>query len=138
MPPRPNLSRPEWADLIAAAPRLVLAWALLPLLGIARTRRWTNRAGLTGRAAEPFDAATWRRRAVALRRIGARLPGCRCLARSITLSAWLTRRGHANQLHIGITGTHATLRSHSWVESHGQILDDTPENIGQFKQITEI
>ena len=134
----PRLSRAEWTDLTAAAPRLLLVWTLLPIAGIARTRRWTCRTVPKGRATKPFGPETWRRRAIALKRIGARLPGCRCLARSIALSAWLTRHGHPNQLHIGITGTHATLRSHSWVESHGRILDDTPENICQFRQITEI
>lgn len=128
----------EYAALFAAAPRLVLVWALLPATGIARLRRWQGRPARARKPPETFDPELWQRRVQALRRVGARLPGCHCLARSIALSAWLNGQGHANQLKIGVAGTSATLKSHSWVEKEGEILDDTPENIRKFQKITEI
>ena len=134
----PRLAPAEYAALLAAAPRLILVWALLPATGIARLRRWLGkRAEPKGRAPE-YNPELWHRRTIAIRRIGTRLPGCHCLARSITLSNWLNRTGHPNALKIGITGTSTTLKSHSWVEKEGKILDDTPENIQKFKKITEI
>ena len=141
-PDRPNdhspLAPADYTALLAAAPRLILVWALLPATGIARLRRWLGKpAGPKGRAPE-YDPELWHRRTIAIRRIGARLPGCHCLARSITLSNWLNRAGHPNTLKIGITGTSATLKSHSWVEKDHKILDDTPENIRKFHKITEI
>jgi len=136
--PRLNLPPAEYAALLAAAPRLIFVWALLPITGIARLRRWQGRAARAPKPPEAFDPERWRCRTIAIRRIGARLPGCHCLARSITLSNWLNRTGHPNTLKIGITGTSTTLKSHSWVEKEGKILDDTPENIQKFKKITEI
>jgi len=125
-------------DLAQAGPRLLLVWALLPVTGIARIRRWLGRPPPRQGRAPNYDPDLWQRRAVAIRRIGARLPGCHCLARSITLSNWLNRAGHTNTLKIGISGTATTLKSHSWVEKDGQILDDTPENASRFRKITEI
>ena len=129
---------PEWRDLCVASPRLLLVWALLPVAGIARVRRWLGRPAVLQGGASHYDPGLWQRRALAIRRIGARLPGCHCLARSITLSNWLNRAGHSNTLKIGISGTATTLKSHSWVEKDGQILDDTPENASRFRKITEI
>ncbi|MBL38573.1 MAG: hypothetical protein CMP07_09200 [Xanthomonadales bacterium] len=134
--PRLDLPPAEYAALLAAAPRIITVWMLLPVTGIARIRRWLGKPR-QGRAPE-YDPELWRRRVIAIRRIGARLPGCHCLARSITLSNWLNRAGHPNTLKIGITGTAATLKSHSWVEKDNEILDDTPENIQKFHKITEI
>ena len=136
--PRPNRPPADYAALLAAAPRLILVWMLLPATGIARLRRWLGKSARRKGRAPDFDPSLWHRRVVAIRRIGARLPGCHCLARSITLSSWLNRAGHPNNLKIGITGTSATLKSHSWVEKDDKILDDTPENIARFQKITEI
>jgi len=136
MPNRPSIA--ECLALAQAGPRLLLIWALLPIAGITRIRRWLGTTANGQGRVPPYDPDLWQRRAVAIRRIGARLPGCHCLARSITLSNWLQRAGHPNTLKIGITGTAATLKSHSWVEKDGRILDDTPENTSRFQQITEI
>ena len=139
--PRKNprrLTFSDYAALFSAAPRLILVWTLLPVTGIARLRRWLGKpAKRTGRAPE-YDPELWHRRTTAIRRIGARLPGCHCLARSITLSNWLNRTGHPNTLKIGITGTSKILKSHSWVEKDNKILDDTPENVQKFTKIAEI
>lgn len=135
---RINHARADLVDLLQAAPRLVVVWMLLPVTGINRLRRRRAEPKSNFGSAEAFEAGIWRRRALALRRIGARLPGCHCLARSIALSNWLNRAGCPNTLKIGITGTAATLKSHSWVEFNGQILDDSPENIARFTKITEI
>jgi hypothetical protein len=129
------LSRAEWADLALGAPRLVVVWALLPVTGIRRLRRWTGRGPDRSGA---VDFERWRRRAVALRRIGARLPGCRCLARSMALSWWMGSAGVGHRLRIGVAGTAATLRSHSWIEVAGVVVDDEAENVRGFREIVEI
>ena len=133
-----HLTWPEWRDLSVAAPRLLVVWALLPVAGIARVRRWLGKSPTRQGRAPEYDPKLWQRRAIAIRRIGSKIPGCYCLARSITLSNWLNRAGHTNTLKIGISGTATTLKSHSWVEKDGQILDDTPENTARFQKITEI
>jgi len=132
-----RLSRTEWLDLLGAAPRLVFVWASLPVLGIARTRRLLGSLPQRTRD-EPPDPAAWRRRALALRRVAARLPGCRCLARAIALGSWLDRRGQTNRVLIGVGGSGTTLRSHAWVEIDGRVVDDTPENVRRFRAITAI
>lgn len=128
----------DYAALLNAAPRLIVIWVLLPFTGIGRLRRWFGRPGRKQAIAPEFDRKLWRRRSLAIRRIGARLPGCHCLARSITLSNWLNRAGYSSVLKIGITGTSATLKSHAWVEKDREILDDTPENVERFHKVTEI
>jgi hypothetical protein len=130
------LSGTEWADLALGAPRLVVVWALLPVTGIRRLRRWTD-AGDSDRSGA-VEVERWCRRAVALRRIGARLPGCRCLARSMALSWWMGSAGVAHRLRIGVAGTAATLRSHSWIEVAGVVVDDEAENVRGFREIVEI
>jgi len=133
-----SLTFSDYIALFTAAPRLILVWMLLPVTGIARLRRWLGKLARRQGRAPDYNPELWHRRTIAIRRIGARLPGCHCLARSITLSNWLNRTGHPNTLKIGITGTSSILKSHSWVEKEGKILDDTPENIAKFKKITEI
>lgn len=126
----------DWSEAIRAGARLVILWIALPLVGIQRLRRWTRASnGRSGDMLRPDRIAA---RVLALKRVGARLPGCRCLARSMALSWWLGRRGQAHILYIGIQGTSIDLRAHSWVEIDGQPVDDTPETIAGFQQITEI
>jgi len=132
------LSPSEFSALAGAVPRLLLVWALLPVIGMKRLRRGLWRLAQETGEPQEYDPALWQRRAIAIRRIASRLPGCHCLARSITLSNWLNRAGHRNSLKIGITGSAATLKSHSWVEKDNKILDDSPENIARFKKIAEI
>ena len=113
-------------------------------LGPVARRRHRPSAPLAGQVADPAGQGT----AITTPALAAprhchppnrrKNPGCHCLARSITLSNWLNRAGHANTLKIGISGTATTLKSHSWVEKDGQILDDTPENTARFQKITEI
>ncbi len=119
-----------------AAPRLVVVWILLKIIGIQRLRRWTG--AVTPRGTPTPSAEHIAARVLALKRVGARLPGCRCLARSIALSWWLDRNGQPHVLYIGVQGTAIDLRAHSWVEIDGQPVDDTPESIAAFQQITEI
>lgn len=139
---RPNGTGPglrpgphAWLEAARAAPRLLLIWAVLPMSGIQRLRRWTRTPRRPARTLPPEQIAE---RVIALRRVAARLPGCRCLARSMALSWWLNRNGQANRLYIGVQGTATDLRAHSWVEIQSQPIDDTPETIASFQQITEI
>jgi len=131
---RPGLR--DWLEAARAAPRLVLVWAMLSLAGIQRLRRWTRNPGRAGPQTLPPERIA--ARVLALRRVGARLPGCRCLARSMALSWWLNRNGQAHSLHIGIHGTAIDLRAHSWVAIAGQPVDDSPESIARFRKISEI
>jgi len=135
--PVKRLPASAWRQLCAAAPRLLLVWALLPVAGIARLRRWLRIDVPAGRAASVTDADI-EQRVLALRRIGARLPGCHCLARSIALAWWLDAKSMPNTVRIGVTGTSIDLRAHSWVELDGRPVDDTPENIARFRKIHEI
>jgi hypothetical protein len=124
-----------WFEAAQAAPRLLLIWILLPMLGIQRLRRWT---GARRRRTQVLPPERIAGRVIALRRVGARLPGCRCLARSMALSWWLNRSGQTHRLLIGVQGTAIDLRAHSWVEIEGQAVDDSPETIAGFRQISEI
>jgi len=116
---------------------LILVWLLLPLVGVRRLRAWTDNGAVLASGYQPGPAAI-ARRVRALRGVAARLPGCHCLARSLALGWWLHRHGIKNRLRIGVTGTHANLRSHSWIEVDGQPIDDTHDNIKQFNQILHL
>lgn len=128
-----RLSVQEWSDILGAAPRVVVVWALLPLVRVRRLRAWFGgRAAVSGAA---VDAAPWRRRALAIRRVGARLPGCRCLARSLALGWWMGSHGVAHRLCIGVAGGEIGVRSHSWVEAGGEVIDDDARVVSVFREV---
>ncbi|MDT8410273.1 MAG: lasso peptide biosynthesis B2 protein [Wenzhouxiangellaceae bacterium] len=128
-----GLGRADWLALFQALPRIVLVWAGLPVFGVKRLRRWTVR-DLPADSTE-FDSVLWQRRATAILRIGARLPGCKCLARSLALSWWMHSCGQANDFRIGIAGSAQTFRSHAWVEVGGVPVDDRLENVAAFRVV---
>jgi len=126
----------DWLEAARAGPRLVFVWSMLSLAGIQRLRRWTADPGRTVPQTLPPERIA--AQVLALRRVGARLPGCRCLARSMALSWWLNRNGQAHNVYIGVHGSVIDLRAHSWVAIAGQPVDDSPESIARFRQISEI
>ncbi len=134
------LSGAERRDVFQAAWRLPLAHAAMRIGGLGRAQRWLG--GSVGDAASPShdDAATWRRRALALRRVGARLPGVHCLSRSLCLWIWMRRAGLDARLRIGVRGAdeagpEAGIESHSWVELDAEPIDDTAESVSRFRVV---
>jgi len=126
------LRREDLVEALRVAPGLIAVWALLPLLGIRRLRPGPANPG------GHIDQQRIERRALALRRIGARLPQCRCLPQSLALARWLHRRRQPHQLKIGVAGTRERLRVHAWVEIDGRPVNDSPEVIAEFREVAEI
>jgi len=131
------MTRHEWWDLMGAGPRVVVVWALLPFVRVRRLRRWFGGRRAVG-ADSAADVELWRRRALAVRRVGARLPGCRCLARSLALGWWMGSRGVAHRLCIGVAGGAVDVRSHSWVEAGGAVIDDRAEVVREFREVMRL
>ena len=56
-----------------------------------------------------------------------------CLGRSLALHHMLERRGVSGSVvRVGVKGGVGELEAHAWVEWHGQVLGDQPENTGTF------
>lgn len=56
-----------------------------------------------------------------------------CLARSLALHHMLEHRGIAgSEVRVGVKGGRGDLEAHAWVEWHGHVLGDLPENVGTF------
>lgn len=127
-----KLPKPERRDLYAAAWRLLVVRLCL-VFGIQRSVRWLD--GYQAKAGAEPDLACWRRRAVALRRLGARLPGVECLARAIALRWWMRSQGVDARMLIGVRPGEDGVASHAWVELDRESIDETAENAGRFKVI---
>ena len=128
-----QLDRQQRRDLWPAAWRLVAVRALLILFSVGRIQRWLGGKGAESHA--EHDLEPWKRRALALRRIGAILPGTRCLARALALRWWMRNAGLAASLRIGIARASARPSSHAWVEFGDVPIDDNARNLGHFKVI---
>ena len=56
-----------------------------------------------------------------------------CLGRSLALHHLLERRGiRGSEVRVGVKGGEGAVEAHAWVEWHGHILGDRPENVGTF------
>ncbi|WP_376694379.1 lasso peptide biosynthesis B2 protein [Wenzhouxiangella sp. EGI_FJ10409] len=129
------LPAPQRRDLFSAAWRLPLAHAVMRLGGLRRAQRLLGRRK-SARETSPAAAATWRRRALALKRVGARLPGVHCLSRSLCLWSWMRRAGLDAQLKIGVRGSSRKgVESHSWVTLGEEPIDDTVESVSGFRVV---
>jgi hypothetical protein len=126
----------EQQDLWPAGWRLLLVWLLLGSIGLRRTGRLLGGNGRRPAAAS-VDVAAWRRRALALRRVGGRLPGARCLARALCLHWWMQREGIAAVMKMGVERDHggASLAGHAWVEWNGEPIDDSREAVARFQPL---
>lgn len=130
------LSGAERRDLLQAAWRLPLAHVAMHLLGLRRTQILMGRARARDAGCDEQAAAGWQRRARALRRVGARLPGVNCLSRSLCLWCWMRRRGLDPDLRIGLRRpAGGAIESHSWVELDGVVIDETPESVADYRVV---
>ncbi|MEE4638081.1 MAG: lasso peptide biosynthesis protein, partial [Wenzhouxiangella sp.] len=91
----------ERRELLPAAWRLLLI--RFSLLGsIEGTRqRFSGRKRCERTLTDPEERLVWERRATALRRVGSRLPGVHCLARSLALRWWMRSQGIAAVMIMG-------------------------------------
>jgi hypothetical protein len=60
----------------------------------------------------------------------------KCLARSLTLSALLGRRGVASEVVIGVRPGGEPLDAHAWVEVDGQPVNETQETVDSYARLT--
>ena len=127
-----QLPAPERRDLYAAAWRLLVVRLLL-LFGIRRSVSWLN--GTAPAAASMTGLELWQRRATALKRVGARLPGVECLARAVALRWWMRAHGLDARIHIGVRPGEDGVASHAWVELDGHPVDDHPDHVRGFQLI---
>ncbi len=127
-----QLPKAERRDLYSAAWRLLVVRILL-LFGIQRSLDWL---GGTAAANPPTPGHTiWQRRAKALRRVGARLPGVACLARAVALRWWMRAHGLDARILIGVRPGEDGVASHAWVELDGHPVDDHPDHVRGFQLI---
>ena len=125
----------ERTDLVRAFWRLLVVRLLLATVGIKRTQQWLplDPAVKDDRVA---DLAAWRRRALAIKRVGARIPGVRCLARSLCLCWWMRREGLAAELRMGIRrDEQGRVSGHAWIEYAGTPVDETAEVVARFQPL---
>jgi len=125
----------ERADLLPATWRLLAVWLLLGTVGLKRSRRWLNRRACQPTASD-HELACWRRRALALRRIGARLPGARCLARALCLWWWMRSAGLDAEIVMGVRrDENGTLAGHAWVSFARRPVDETAAGVAAFEPL---
>ncbi|QKK02952.1 MAG: lasso peptide biosynthesis B2 protein [Pseudomonadota bacterium] len=125
----------ERADLLPAAWRLVVVWLLLGTVGPTRSRRWLGRSA-SKPAVSDDELACWRRRALGLKRIGARLPGARCLARSLCLWWWMRSAGLDAMLEMGVRRDESgAVTGHAWVSIGGRPVDETAATVARFQPL---
>lgn len=127
-----QLSAAERRDLPAAAWRLFVVRLLLPF-GIQRCARWLD--GFRPGAGVEADIEPWQRRAAALKRLGARLPGTACLVRSLALRWWMRSAGLDARIRIGARPGEDGVAAHAWVELDGVPVDDHADHIARFRVI---
>lgn len=127
-----QLPKTERRDLYSAAWRLLVVRLAL-LFGIRRSLAWLD--GFSPNRSAGPDLSVWRRRAMALKRVGSRLPGVACLARAIALRWWMRSAGLDARMLIGARPGEKQVASHAWVELDGSPIDDQPEHIGRFNVI---
>lgn len=113
-----TLFRLSSEDRLLFAHALVVVIAIrlaLPLVDIARLRRWTSRRG-TGR--RPANRIVWAARAA--RR---RVPRATCLVFSLALQRLLSTHGHASELHIGVAKRNGAFAAHAWIVCEGDVIE---------------
>ncbi len=120
--------------LPSAAWRLFVVRISLAVLGVQRTQRKLGRfapAGvLTLEMADP-----WHRRALALRRVGGRIPGARCLARAMVLWWWMRSEGLDPRLCMGVRSGVDAIEGHAWIECDGHTIDETEDVAASYQHL---
>lgn len=128
-----QLDRQQRRDLWPAAWRLLVVRAMLMLSSIDRTQ--CRLGGVSAGDSATFEAHIWQRRALALKRVGAALPGTRCLARALALRWWMRNAGLPAHLRIGVPRDSARPSSHAWVECADVPVDEDAQNLARFRVI---
>lgn len=121
----------ERRDLFPALWRLLIARGCL-VFGIQRAARWLDG---NQNAEIELDLLAWQRRALALKRVGGRLPGVACLTRALALRWWMRRHGLAAEMVIGVAAARNAPESHAWVEVNRQPVDETMPTVQRFREI---
>lgn len=78
----------------------------------------------------PAETLSWLR---AVRRIGARWPGSKCLDQSLVLASLLRERGTDARLMIGAARGGAGIEAHAWVEIDGEPLGEPADLRERFR-----
>lgn len=103
-------------------------------MGVQRTQTWLAR--LTPSGELKLDTAdVWHRRALALRRVGARIPGARCLARAMVLWWWMRSAGFDPILRMGVRSGVDAIEGHAWIECDGHVIDETSEVAATYQHL---
>jgi hypothetical protein len=129
-----NLNAIERRALFPALWRLLFVRLALAGLGVARTQRILGRWAPAGTGVlESPDV--WKSRAFTVRRVAARIPGARCVARSLVLWWWMRARGLDPQLLMGVRSGERGVEGHAWIECDGHLLDETAESVASYQGI---
>ena len=64
------------------------------------------------------------------------LVNARCLHESLTLHQWLRQDGLPSELRIGVRLDSGQLGAHAWVELFGQVVNDSPAYVAEFRPLT--
>jgi len=118
-----HLSVAERLLLVRAFAWVLFFRALLPFAPLPALLRISN-GPVQARSALGSSTIAW-----AVRAAASRIPGARCLARSLALQALLRRSGHESSLNIGVRREGADLEAHAWVTCEGRTVDDEPGTV---------
>ena len=118
-------SRQNCALVFRALGWILLARAFLAFLPLRNALRLLDLEGRAGENLDPRGAA-W-----AVQAVAQRIPGTRCLARSMALNAMLRRGGHDSKLRLGVVReADGGIIAHAWVTWRGHPLPD--EDVSRF------
>ncbi len=116
-------SRGDWRVLGESVVTLLVVSIALRVVAFPRLVAWAKRPGAAPGAPWPMKRVQHTAGLVAL---ASRATGTRCLARSLTLTRVLARRGVTSDLRIGVRPENCRLKAHAWVEWMGTALYDSP------------
>lgn len=118
--------------LVSAGWRMFVVCGSIGLLGVVRTQRLL--AGKSrSNSLRLASAEIWHRRALAVRRVSHRIPGARCLARSMVLWWWMREEDLDPRLCMGIRPGVEMIEGHAWIECDGHTIDETAEAAASYQ-----
>lgn len=120
--------------IFSAGWRLVFVRISLALLGVQRTQRQFGRLASAGELKLEL-AEPWHRRALALRRVGGRIPGARCLARAMVLWWWMRTEGFDPKLCMGVRSGVGAIEGHAWIECDGHTIDEAADVAATYQDL---
>lgn len=132
-----SLPRSELIDLLTAQRELLAAQLLVWSRPVGRLVDARERGGPSAPTGDSTAAA---RAALAIGRAaenGVFRP--KCLVRAVALNRLLEKRAiPGSRIRVGVRRGSGGFAAHAWVEYDGEVLDDLPEHIGSFTELTEI